>query len=80
MSTVEVRQVIGGRDLRTFVRFPWQVYKGDPSWVPPLIGDQMRYLDRSTGPFYRNADVALYLAQRGSCSTARSTICPTLCI
>ena len=65
MSSVEIRQVTGRRDLRAFVRFPWQVYKGDPNWVPPLIGDQMRYLDPSTGPFHRHADVALYLARCG---------------
>jgi GNAT superfamily N-acetyltransferase len=71
MSTVEVRQVTGRRDLRAFVRFPWQVYRGDPNWVPPLIGDQMRYLDPSTGPFYQHADLALYLAQRGRATVGR---------
>jgi GNAT superfamily N-acetyltransferase len=65
MSSVEVRQVTTRRDLRTFVRFPWQIYKGDPNWVPPLISERIEYLDPNRGPFYEYADVALFLARRG---------------
>jgi GNAT superfamily N-acetyltransferase len=41
------------------------VYKDDPNWVPPLISEQLAYLDPLRGPFYRNADVALFIAWRG---------------
>jgi GNAT superfamily N-acetyltransferase len=71
MPGVDVRQVTGRRDLRAFVRFPWQVYRGDPNWVPPLIGEQVRYLDPSTGPFYGQAEAALYLARRGRATVGR---------
>ncbi|MBN1640705.1 MAG: hypothetical protein JXA09_05675 [Anaerolineae bacterium] len=64
MSSIEVRQVSGRRDLRAFVRFPWRVYEDDPNWVPPLIAEQMRTLDPATGPFFGQADVALFLARR----------------
>jgi GNAT superfamily N-acetyltransferase len=65
MSSVQVQQVTTRRDLRTFCRFPWRVYKDDPNWVPPLISERLEYLDPATGPFYRFADVALFLARRG---------------
>jgi GNAT superfamily N-acetyltransferase len=71
MSALEIRRVTKRRDLRAFARLPWQVYKGDPNWVPPLIDDQARYLDPSTGPFYQHADVALYLAWRGRAAVGR---------
>lgn len=74
MPEIEVRQVTGRRDLRAFVRFPWQIYRGDPNWVPPLIGEQMRYLDPSTGPFYGHAEVALYLACRGRTVVGRVAV------
>ena len=32
-------------DLSQFVRFPWQVYRDDPNWVPPLISDRIAKLD-----------------------------------
>ncbi|MBI4285213.1 MAG: hypothetical protein HY670_04865 [Chloroflexi bacterium] len=57
--------------LRDFVRFPWQLYKGDPCWTPPLKGDLLgsRLLGlpgllTSRHPYHRHApDIALrYLA------------------
>ncbi|MGD2147767.1 MAG: hypothetical protein PVH41_13810 [Anaerolineae bacterium] len=65
MPPIDIRRVESRRDLRTFVKFPWTVYRGDPNWVPPLIGERLEYLDPARGPFYEHADVALFLARRG---------------
>jgi GNAT superfamily N-acetyltransferase len=65
MSSIQVRPLATRRDLRAFVKFPWQVYKGDPNWVPPLISERLEYLNPVTGLFYRHADVALFIARRG---------------
>jgi len=65
MASIQIRPVTARRELRAFVKFPWQVYKNDPNWVPPLISERLEYLDPATGPFYRHADVALFMA-RGS--------------
>jgi GNAT superfamily N-acetyltransferase len=64
MSSIQVRPLATRRDLRAFVKFPWQVYKGDPNWVPPLISERLEYLNPATGPFFRHADVALFIARR----------------
>jgi GNAT superfamily N-acetyltransferase len=63
--TVSVQPVLSRRDLRRFVTFPWRVYRDDANWVPPLIADQMAQLDSSRGPFFKQADVILYLARSG---------------
>jgi GNAT superfamily N-acetyltransferase len=65
MPSIEIRKVTTRRDLRAFVKFPWQVYRDDPNWVPPLISERLEYLDPATGPFYQHADVALFFARRG---------------
>ena len=59
--SVRVDSVDGRRDLHRFVTFPWQVYRGDPHWVPPLIGDTKKMLTRH--PFLDHADVDYYLAR-----------------
>ena len=64
MPPIEVQPVRSRRELRAFVRFPWRVYRDDPNWVPPLFSERLRYLDPATGPFYREAEVALFLARR----------------
>lgn len=64
MTPVQVRVAEGRRELAAFCRFPWRIYKGDPYWVPPLLSDRLRYLHPKTGPFYKHADVVLFLARR----------------
>jgi GNAT superfamily N-acetyltransferase len=65
IGTVEIHPVTTRRDLKVFVRFPWQVYRGDRLWVPPLISDRLEYLDPARGIFYKDADVALFMARKG---------------
>ena len=64
-ASIEVRTANTRRDLRAFITFPWRVYRGDPNWVPPLISERIEYLDPAKGPFYKHADVTLFLAYRG---------------
>jgi GNAT superfamily N-acetyltransferase len=63
-SPIQIQKVISKHDLRTFVKFPWCIYKGDPNWVPPLISERLDYLNPEKNPFYRQAEVALFLARR----------------
>ncbi|OHD68798.1 MAG: hypothetical protein A2177_10095 [Spirochaetes bacterium RBG_13_68_11] len=65
IGAVEIHPVTTRRDLKAFIRFPWQVYKGDHLWVPPLISDRLEYLDPARGTFFRHADVALFMARKG---------------
>jgi GNAT superfamily N-acetyltransferase len=61
-----VTEVRGGRDLREFIALPFRLYRGDPLWVPPLIAERRSFLDLHRNPFCEHADVALWLARRGS--------------
>jgi len=39
-KAVEIREVSGKQALNTFIRVPWDIYKDDPNWVPPLIAER----------------------------------------
>ncbi len=62
---LDVRRVAGRADLARFVRFPWRLYAGNPCWVPPLIGEQKRFLTPAGNPFFRHSRAELFLARRG---------------
>lgn len=64
MSDVDVRPLQGRRDLRRFLRLPWRIYADDPAWIPPLLVEQRKLLDRRRHPFHRHADVEYFLARR----------------
>jgi GNAT superfamily N-acetyltransferase len=65
MPEVQISPVGGDSDLMAFITFPWEVYRGDPCWVPPLIGERRSFLDRTKSPFFQHARAEYFLARRG---------------
>jgi GNAT superfamily N-acetyltransferase len=59
---IEIRQVTTRRERLAFIKFSWRVYKDDPNWVPPLIFDQLAYLDPQNSNFFNHADAILLTA------------------
>ena len=59
---IEVRPVRSRLERRLFLTFPWTVYKNDPLWVPPLLGERARVLDPARGLFFKNGYAELFLA------------------
>ena len=62
---VELRTVTSRRDLDAFGRFPWEVNRGDPCWVPPLMKDRRDRLDPAVNPFWKKAEREVWVAWRG---------------
>jgi GNAT superfamily N-acetyltransferase len=61
---IEVSPVKDRKDLMSFIRFPWKVYRDDPNWVPPLISERLDRLDPEKNSFFSHSEVELYLARR----------------
>jgi GNAT superfamily N-acetyltransferase len=59
---LEVRPVTTKRDLRTFIKLPWRLYREEPNWVPPLLMDVKKRLDRGKNPFFKHAEAQYFLA------------------
>jgi GNAT superfamily N-acetyltransferase len=72
-GTVEVRPVAGKRELHAFIKLPWRVYRNEPRWVPPLLMDRKRFLDRHRNPFFKHAEAEFFLAWRGGQPVGRIT-------
>lgn len=70
MGGVSVDRVEGRPGLRAFVRFPEDLYRDDPRWVPPLRRDERARL-APTNPFFAHAEARLFLARRGGSVVGR---------
>ncbi len=64
MRDIEIRLVRTRRDRRTFLTFPWRIYKDDPLWVPPLLPERARTIDPKRGHFFKNGYAELFIAWR----------------
>jgi GNAT superfamily N-acetyltransferase len=70
---LEIRPVSSKRELNTFIKLPWRLYRNEPNWVPPLLFDRKRFFDRGRNPFFKHADVEFFLAWRGEEPVGRIT-------
>jgi len=65
MKNIDVRPVRTARERRTFLTFPWCIYRDDPFWVPPLLPERSRIIDPKRGPFFqRGGQAEFYIAWR----------------
>ena len=62
MSKITLKKVENYIDRRRFATFPWQMYKDDPLWVPPLIPERMKQLNPQKGTFYNHGEADFFLA------------------
>ena len=70
---LEIRPVASRGDLNTFVKLPWRLYRNEANWVPPLLFERKRILDRSKNPFFQHAEAEYFLAWRDGRAVGRIT-------
>ena len=64
MLTIEKVDTENKSQVKRFVKFYYDLYKGCPQWVPPLYMDSYLPLNRKKHPFYEHSDADFFLAIR----------------
>ena len=64
MTDIEIQSVSSRRDTELFIKFVWQVCANNPMWVPPLLMDRRKLMDKKKNPFYQHAEAEFFLATR----------------
>jgi GNAT superfamily N-acetyltransferase len=59
---MNVREVRTPGERERFIRFPWQVYRTDSNWVPPLLLERREFLDARKNPFFDHAAAKFFMA------------------
>ncbi len=64
MDALTVEPISAKRDTLPFIKFAWQIYRDYPHWVPPLLMDRKKLMDKEKNPFYKHAEAEFFLARR----------------
>jgi hypothetical protein len=64
MEAIEIKEVVGRSALRAFIQFPNKLFKDVPTYIPPLINDELGLLTKKN-PSLDHCDLKLWLAYRG---------------
>jgi len=61
------------QDLKTFIDFPFQLYKDSPYWVPSLRSEIEGVLDKKSHPFYDHSQADFFIAEQDDKTLGRIT-------
>jgi hypothetical protein len=62
---VDIVPVQTREQWREFHHLPYQVYRDDPHWIPPLLLERKFHFDPKHNPFFQHARAAFWLAYQG---------------
>lgn len=62
---LSVQPVTSRSEQNEFIKFAWELYRGDPNWVPPLKMSLKELLGYKRHPFYDNGAIQTFLARDG---------------
>lgn len=63
-QSVSIQEVRTKVQQQQFIKFAWDLYRGDANWIPPLRGNHRELLNFAPHPFYRTAEGQAFLAVR----------------
>ncbi len=70
---IEVKTVSGRRDIKKFVLFPLELYKGNPNFIPDMVSSQMEDLMEDKNPAFEYCQARSFLAYKDGKIAGRVT-------
>ena len=64
MAEIKIVKVKSKAERKAFMIFPWDLYREDPLWVPPLLPDKRDALNPRKGAFLKRGEADLFLAYK----------------
>ena len=63
---VSLKEAVSKSEIKSFVKFPFSIYKDSKNWVPPIISDEMETFDKKKNPAFKNADARFFIAYKNN--------------
>ncbi|MCK0124174.1 GTP cyclohydrolase [Gelidibacter sp. F2691] len=61
---ITIKQVSSPKELKAFVKFPFELYKDSTKWVPPIIKQELETFDKKKNPIFNDAEATFFLAYK----------------
>jgi len=58
-------------DWKDFLKLPWNIYKDNKYWVPPLLSEVRNLLNVRKNPFWKHARQQIFLARKDGAAVGR---------
>jgi hypothetical protein len=61
---ITIKEAKTKKELRDFIKFSFDLYKGNPYWIPPIINDELESFNKEENPAFKHAEAYFYLDYR----------------
>jgi len=61
---LQIKEVTNLKELKSFIHFPHELYRGNPYWIPNLVFDELNTLRRDKNPAFEYCEARYWLAYR----------------
>lgn len=61
VNNFEVREISSKKELKAFIKLPWDLYEKDENWVPPLKGSLMKVLLGKDNPLFMSGSHTFFM-------------------
>ena len=62
MGNIDIKQVVTEKDLMDFIKFPMDLYRNNPNYVPPLINEEKNIWNPKENPALKYSEAKQFLA------------------
>lgn len=64
--SLQIKEVSTLKELKSFIHFPFELYRGNPYWVPTLLFDELNTLRQEKNPAFAYCEARYWLAYQDS--------------
>jgi hypothetical protein len=64
MTKLIIRELSGKKDLKAFIRLPYEIHKNHSNWLPPLMEDEEKVFDSKKNRSFSHCKTIMFLAER----------------
>ncbi|MCG9791036.1 GTP cyclohydrolase [Flavobacterium algicola] len=61
---ITIQEAKTKKELTAYIKFPFELYKDNEFWIPPIIADELETFDKTKNPAFDNAEAYFYVAKR----------------
>ena len=61
---IRIKEINSKSEMKQFVKFPFELYKNNNYWVPPIIQEEIDGFDASKNPVFKQASAQYFLAYK----------------
>lgn len=63
---ITLQEMISKKEMKQFVMFPFELYKNNAYWVPPIINDELESFNKEINPVFKHAEARFFVALKNN--------------